>query len=209
MRRRQAKGPYLVAGYSAGGLTAFEMARQLTAAGEQVSELFILENYSPTLAGRLGGFAVTSVPSDLTPLERLQDEIALFSAFGFSRLGKRAKAKFLNTVLRGKVLDLLAVVSPTVARSRRTREAWLVAAALYRGGGYAGSTSLVISKAVGLREERFIAKYPNLAWEDLIPLEKIGSTTVPCDHLDMVKGRFAEGLTAFIEHRIKLARGVR
>ncbi len=179
------------------------MARQLTAAGERVSELFILENYSPTLADRMGGFGVTSVPSDLSVMERLRDEVALLAAFGLGRIGKRAKAKFLNTILRGKMLDLLVLVSPTVARSRRTRESWVAAAGLYRGGSYAGSTSLVISKAVWLREERFIAKYPYLAWEDLIPLEKIVTTTVPCDHLEMVKGKFAVGLTAFIEQRIK------
>jgi thioesterase domain-containing protein/acyl carrier protein len=47
MRLVQAKGPYQLAGYSFGGLVAYEAAQQLTAAGEIVSLLAIYDTFTP------------------------------------------------------------------------------------------------------------------------------------------------------------------
>jgi thioesterase domain-containing protein len=45
-------GPYFFCGYSAGGLIAYEMARQLTAAGERVAGLILLDTRCPVLPAR-------------------------------------------------------------------------------------------------------------------------------------------------------------
>jgi acetoacetyl-CoA synthetase len=45
VRRVQPHGPYLLAGYSLGGLVTLEMAQQLTAAGEKVALLAMLDSY--------------------------------------------------------------------------------------------------------------------------------------------------------------------
>jgi len=50
IRLVQPNGPYQLAGYSFGGLLAYEIAQQLTAAGETVSMLAIYDTYTP--AGR-------------------------------------------------------------------------------------------------------------------------------------------------------------
>ena len=42
----QPRGPYLLSGYSFGGVVAFEMARQLQAAGEKVALLALLDSYT-------------------------------------------------------------------------------------------------------------------------------------------------------------------
>ncbi|MDX2030616.1 MAG: amino acid adenylation domain-containing protein [Blastocatellia bacterium] len=47
IRRVQPTGPYRLGGYSLGGLIAYEMARQLDAAGERVSLLAIIDANSP------------------------------------------------------------------------------------------------------------------------------------------------------------------
>jgi amino acid adenylation domain-containing protein len=47
MRQRQPHGPYRVAGFSSGGIVAFEMAQQLRAAGEKVSTLALLDCFAP------------------------------------------------------------------------------------------------------------------------------------------------------------------
>ncbi len=205
MRRHQPRGPYLLAGYSAGAQTAFEMARQLVAAGERVSELVLLETCAPGLAQRLGGSDLSSAPSDLTLAERLGDEAQLLMSHGLGRIYERASAKLSNAVLRGRVLDLLDVVTPTLARSRRTTLAWFSAARLYRGGSYVGSTSLVLSKPTGLREERFSAAHPYFGWDEAIPLTSLSRVTVESNHLDMVKGEHAEVLAAIIDERIDAA----
>jgi len=45
IRQVQPHGPYLLAGYSLGGLVVFEMAQKLTAAGEKVALLAMLDSY--------------------------------------------------------------------------------------------------------------------------------------------------------------------
>jgi len=47
LRFQQPHGPYQLAGTSFGGLVAFEMARQLEAAGESISFLGLLDTYAP------------------------------------------------------------------------------------------------------------------------------------------------------------------
>ncbi|MGQ0565322.1 MAG: type I polyketide synthase [Gemmobacter sp.] len=47
LRQVQARGPYLIGGFSGGGLTAWEMARQLEAAGEEVALLALLDTPLP------------------------------------------------------------------------------------------------------------------------------------------------------------------
>ena len=47
IRQVQPHGPYTIGGFSGGGITAFEMAHQLTAAGEEVSMLLMLDSLLP------------------------------------------------------------------------------------------------------------------------------------------------------------------
>jgi thioesterase domain-containing protein/acyl carrier protein len=47
LRRVQPSGPYLLGGFSGGGITAFEMARELVAAGEEVALLALLDTSLP------------------------------------------------------------------------------------------------------------------------------------------------------------------
>lgn len=51
IRRHQSHGPYLLAGYSAGGFYAFEAARQLQAAGDQVAHLVLIDAPCPAKYG--------------------------------------------------------------------------------------------------------------------------------------------------------------
>jgi len=47
IRRIQPRGPYLLAGFSGGGIAAYEMARQLRAAGEEIAVLALLDTPLP------------------------------------------------------------------------------------------------------------------------------------------------------------------
>ena len=50
MRQVRPHGPYYLGGYSFGGIVAFEMANQLTAAGETVPMVALFDTYSPELS---------------------------------------------------------------------------------------------------------------------------------------------------------------
>jgi amino acid adenylation domain-containing protein len=60
MRAAQPEGPYLLGGWSMGGVVAYEMARQLHAQGEKTSLLFAVDASIPTLEDR----ASTEPPGD-------------------------------------------------------------------------------------------------------------------------------------------------
>ncbi|MFA5956079.1 SDR family NAD(P)-dependent oxidoreductase [Hyphomicrobium sp.] len=49
IRIQQPRGPYLLAGYSGGGVVAFEMARQLTELGEDVPLVVFFDTYHPQM----------------------------------------------------------------------------------------------------------------------------------------------------------------
>ncbi|HZT57626.1 MAG TPA: thioesterase domain-containing protein, partial [Pyrinomonadaceae bacterium] len=53
VRAAQPRGPYLLGGWSMGGLVAFEMARQLQALGQEVSLLALVDTIAPASAHRL------------------------------------------------------------------------------------------------------------------------------------------------------------
>jgi thioesterase domain-containing protein/acyl carrier protein len=55
LREVQPTGPYLLAGWSTGGVLAFEMARQLTQAGEAVARVLLLDSRAPTWEDPGGG----------------------------------------------------------------------------------------------------------------------------------------------------------
>ncbi len=56
LRAHQARGPYLLGGYCFGGIVAYEMARQLCAAGQEVATLLLI-NGSPPNTGYQNNFS--------------------------------------------------------------------------------------------------------------------------------------------------------
>lgn len=98
MRRVQPEGPYVIGGWSFGGFVAFEMARQLRAAGAEVARVILLDTvalgpveerqaytdeallgwffWELLLLGRGGDSPLEAIPAELTTLEEKFDFIA-------------------------------------------------------------------------------------------------------------------------------------
>jgi len=102
VRAEQPEGPYLLGGMCAGGLIAFEMARQLMAQGAQVGRVLMMDSATPN-AERVGGGAVRS--------SRLRE--AIMSA-------RRGRGFVGGTLAVGGVFvrKLLGVVSYELTRRR-------------------------------------------------------------------------------------------
>ncbi|MFE1857439.1 amino acid adenylation domain-containing protein [Streptomyces anandii] len=75
MRQVQPTGPYRLAGWSVGGLIAYEMARQLSFDGERVELLALIDSYAPG-ARAYDGF-------DAEPAERAASFVAELAGTGF------------------------------------------------------------------------------------------------------------------------------
>ncbi len=68
MKQAKPKGPYLLTGYSFGGIVAYEMAQQLTAAGEQVPLLAVFDTYAP-------GLHLEAIKADAKPWDGLKKAV--------------------------------------------------------------------------------------------------------------------------------------
>jgi len=81
LRSVQRHGPYLVGGYSGGGVAALEMAQRLVAAGEQVPMVVLLDTFHPSVEARRLG---------------LKDHVAGLAAEGLGYVPRRARARAMR-----------------------------------------------------------------------------------------------------------------
>jgi len=181
----QPHGPYILIGYSFGGLVALEMAQRLTKSGEEVALLVLIDAYphlrylSPGQRLRLIGRRalrrtgmkqrLARAASYLTPrLGRLRN--------GGNRLAEASRLSFEETALRVK-------------------EKAYVALAHYRPLFYDGKVKFVKSESDSYYPSDPVAVWVKLAAE-------FEFETVPGGHLDMVTTDF-EGLAAVLTRYVK------
>jgi acetoacetyl-CoA synthetase len=99
IRRLQPRGPYLLAGFCFGGLVAFEMARQLAAAGDRVDFLGLLDSFfHERFMTRIGKI-------------RLQLAKQRLHVKTMSRLPNREKLAYMVAKLRARLPRVNSVVA--------------------------------------------------------------------------------------------------
>ncbi|HEX6911105.1 MAG TPA: amino acid adenylation domain-containing protein, partial [Longimicrobium sp.] len=136
-------GPYLLGGWSFGGMVAFEMAQQLTRAGESVPLLAVLDTASPQGARQMADLEESVVLATLAHEEALKmgREITLTAA-ELRPLDSRARVNRTLDALREAGL-LAADVDPEwVMRLLRGHRARNEAMARYAPVPYAGAMTL-------------------------------------------------------------------
>jgi thioesterase domain-containing protein len=190
IRTVQPAGPYRIGGWSFGGLAAFELARQLQAAGDEVELLAVLDT-SPGLAG-------TGDDGTREPGDELEDDA------GDNRAGLLAIAEYLK-LLRGQDLAVSAADLQPLApeaqlrlfverlqgagvlhggdtleqlrRLLRVYRANVRAYRLYVPRPVAGRITLILAEQGSLDP----ALGPDLGWEKLSPFP-VDREVVPGDH---------------------------
>jgi non-ribosomal peptide synthase protein (TIGR01720 family) len=133
VRARQPAGPYLLGGWSMGGLVAYEMAQQLVADGATVELLVMVETPTPELVGEL--------PDEAAALARLLDGVVPLSP---ARLRAMPPADRLRYVLAEA--ERAQAVPPDQDRAQRLWDVYtthLAAFRRYRPRPYAGRSLLL------------------------------------------------------------------
>lgn len=97
MRTVQPHGPYLLGGQSSGGLVAFEVARQLRAAGEAVALLALIDSYAPLPQSGSAAGRTRSAP--LSPSERLRFHLRRVARQGVRYLWQAGHRRLIKTGL--------------------------------------------------------------------------------------------------------------
>jgi oxalate---CoA ligase len=148
-------GPYRLAGYSLGGMVAFEMAQQLQAQGQQVDLLALFDTYGHRSIEKMKNFNTLSLDRkvqlhwkntvQLHPKKQL--------AYFFEKVGQRVQKILIKLYLR------LGIKLPASLRLSAIHDAGLEAAHTYVPKPYSGR--LILFRATKVDTD------PTLGWDGL------------------------------------------
>lgn len=194
MKRIQPNGPYFLAGYSFGGLIAFEIAQQLVSAGEQVQFLGLLDSAEYQYLVR--------VKNGLSRRERLslyksRFHSALFGSDRRDYLAKRLKARLYALVRR--VLDATGL--HMLLHWATISDINSYAASLYRPRTYPGSVTIFRTS----EREILDGNDKFLGWGSLVR-GPIAVHDVPGNHFTMTREPNASVLASQLSQALEIAR---
>ncbi|MBF9029167.1 amino acid adenylation domain-containing protein [Rhodobacterales bacterium HKCCE3408] len=196
MRQHQPHGPYLIAGYSGGALTAHEIVRQLEAAGETVSALLILDTFAP-------GFAQDFRPKvRIGPVQRVMHEVILLRQEGAMHFVERLKAKVRSRLVNGPFSFTVRFMSLSMQRYERMRAEWRIAALGYEGGPIRAPVILFKARPATPVEKVAFDSDPTLGWSALVAPGHFRSVPIGGHHLSMLDAEHAETLARLILEEI-------
>lgn len=200
LRRVQERGPYLLAGWSFGGLAAFEMALQLRAAGETVALVAILDGD----AGPRAAPPASLLGDDLAPL--LLD-MARYAAGIWGKdlalpaadlAGRDPELQLQLFVARARAAGLVhqAGSLEQVRRLVAVFRANVAAYRAYRPRPYDGNLLLV-------RAATSVPGEPDLGWESLAAA--VSNLQAPGDHVTLLAEPHVAALAGLLQSAIALA----
>ena len=193
IRSVQPRGPYLLGGYSGGGVIAFEMAQRLTASREKVALVALLDTFRaglrprPTPVGEHARRLVREGPAYL----RRRAEVRLRRRL--DDLSARLKVRFYRS--QGKPL-------PVPLRDQLLTSTFVAASDRYRPRPYSGS--VVLYRAAKVAPE-FRHAGPRNGWDELAPNLEV--VDVPGDHDSLVYEPNVGVMTSHLRAALRKAAG--
>ena len=180
IRALRPRGPYLLAGYSGGGVVAFEMAQQLKALGEEVPLLVFFDTYHPQMPIR----AVT-----------LSRKLMLLRKEGFAYVKERAldrvaRARAVRERIQIKLCVLGGRPVPHALRDRHLTESFGRASRRYRPQPWQGKAILFRAESVPFV---FSGGGPYYGWDSFV-LGGLKTVMIPGNHDTLLLGANAKVL---------------
>jgi thioesterase domain-containing protein len=186
-----ATGPYVLAGHSAGGLAAYEMAQALTQAGEKVELVILFDAVRPHLPG-------------YSRRERAREHWIKLKAIGPSYLLHRLTDRTINIIDRAgtRLGAALAIYQPYRFRLAAVTMAGRKAEAAYVPDGYSGDVLLFQSNPdIGTEKGVPNKQYTSNGWRDLVR-GRLGVIAVDAGHLDILEGPAAQQIATKIRRAL-------
>ena len=195
VRSVQAQGPYLLGGWSMGGVVAFEMARQLQSYGEQ-AEVFLIDSVAPDVKLK------EQAPDDhallnyfLQDLEGISGKKLGISGEEFKRLEIAEAASSILEQLRKQGIVPAEIDQQDLLALFHTFRDNLKALHGYSPMPIAGSLTLIRSSSSG-REQND----SSLGWSDLA-LGRFEVHEIEGNHYSIVTGADVNLLAALLEQK--------
>jgi acetoacetyl-CoA synthetase len=196
LNQLQPQGPYILIGYSFGGLVALEMAQRLSHDGKNVALLVLVDTYphpryfppgqrlwlfAKRVRGHISNLKQTPIRGAFSRFVRsLKRRFHIAGAHDPHTLPETARLSFAQTTSRVKESDLVAL-------------------ARYRPRPYRGKIRYVRPEA-----NSYLPNDPTAVWKSLA--DELQIETVPGDHLGMVGTHFeslAAVLTRYVEEAVE------
>ncbi len=174
VRARQPHGPYRLAGYSGGGVIAFEMTQQLLALGEEVDHLVFLDSLAPQIARR-----GMTLAQKLWAARHWDMEFALG---WFQRRGRKDNAHDANA----EISQILAsgTALPDELIGPRMTEVYSRAQWHYEPASYGGPVTIFKARKA---QTLFLHAGAQLGWQGILT-GQVAVQTIDCDHFTMMAG---------------------
>jgi len=189
----QPHGPYILVGYSFGGLVALEMAQRLSGSGENVALLVLVDTYPhPRFLSRRQ--RVSLIARRILRHIREMKEMPIRDATTYFLHGLEHRLQM--TVARNHDKNLPGSSPLSFAQTtERVKHSAYVALGCYRPQFYRGKIKFVSAESSSYFPDDPVAVWGKLA--DVVDVE-----TVPGGHLDMVTAHF-ESLGAALTRYVK------
>jgi acyl transferase domain-containing protein/thioesterase domain-containing protein/aryl carrier-like protein len=180
IRALRPRGPYLLAGYSGGGVVAFEMAQQLTALGEEVPLLVFFDTFHPQMP-------IRTVSLDRMLLRLRKEGLGYIKEIARNRRDRVRLARERWQIKRYIVANKPV---PHALRDRQLTDNFGQAAARYRPQPWQG-------KAILFRAESVPYIYggggPYYGWDNVI-MGGVNTVMIPGNHDTLLLGPNAKVL---------------
>ena len=174
LRTRQPHGPYRLAGYSGGGVIAFEMTQQLLGAGEEVDHLVFLDSLAPQIV-RQG----MTLAQKLWAARHWDMEFALG---WFQRRGRKEGAQDANAEI-ARILASGGALPDEMVGPRLT-EIYSRAQWHYEPVPYGGPVTIFKARKA---QTLFLHAGAQLGWQGILT-GQVGIHVIDCDHFTMMAG---------------------
>jgi aspartate racemase len=203
----QPHGPYSLSGMSFGGVVAFEMAQQLTAAGEVVQILAIFDTMAPQLpASHTNAALAQRTQQEYLARVRFHLESVLVKRERLAYVRKKVRTvrRRLGNRVWYAIYDVYQRLGyPIPAVLQRVTQANLYALSRYTPRVYSGPIDLFAAS------ERAIEIFGDgdLGWHRLTS-DRVNLFRVPGDHLTMLSAGNAVALAGLLTKRLELTRAV-
>jgi thioesterase domain-containing protein len=180
IRALRPHGPYFLAGYSGGGVVAFEMAQQLEALGEEVPLLVFFDTYHPQMPIRTVSFGRKMQRLRKDGLKYVKETV----------LDRVDRARVMRERLQIKLCVTRGSPMPHALRDRYLTDSFGQAAARYRPQPWQGKALLFRAETVPFV---FSGGGPYYGWDSVV-LGGVQTVMIPGNHETLLLGANAKVL---------------
>ncbi|KAF4632140.1 hypothetical protein G7Y89_g5985 [Cudoniella acicularis] len=195
IQRRQPKGPYLLEGWSAGGVLAFEMTRQFIKKGKRVSKLILIDSHCPV--------KLEALPS---LFHRFCDSIGLLGSGGPGKLPSWLLPHFAASVRElTSYSQSLDKIRPDTSKMPPTTTIWardgLVPTADSPQPEWDSNVPMPNSMKWLCENKTNLG--PN-GWETLVGRKNISCVSTPGNHFTMMRSPITDEVAACIKEALNV-----